>query len=282
MIRWQPCVRALVACASLVTTAALAAAQPAKSGRTTTGIAYDVRGSGPVVVLITGANLDRRMWEHEANWLSADHTVVRYDLRAHGTSDTAARPFRHLDDLFTLLDEIGIKKATLIGLSAGAVIALDAALADPARVERIVLAGPGVSGFRSKTQLPFTGALVAALQARDYTKAGEVLLGTPVFAVDGPSRPLVRQMVMENHRLWSVPREMLLPVSPPAIDRLDALKVPTLVLIGERDQFQREEADLIARRVTGARLVVIPDGGHILNLTSPAEFRAAVSVFVRR
>ena len=105
-------------------------AQPAvRDGKTTTGIAYDVRGKGPVVVLLTGSNLDRRMWAREAEWLASGHTVVRYDLRAHGASDTAKAPFSHLDDLLSLLDELEIRKATLIGLSAGSTIAIDAALA---------------------------------------------------------------------------------------------------------------------------------------------------------
>lgn len=233
------------------------------------------------MVLITGSNLDRRMWAREAGWLASEHTVVRYDLRAHGASDTATIPFRHVDDLFTLLDEIGIQKAPLIGLSAGSVIALDAAPAEPSRVDRLVLVGPGVSGFRSGSQLPFTAALVVtALQARDYVKAGEALLGSSVFAVPRESQALVRQMVMENDRLWSIPREMLRQAERPAIDRLNELKLPTLIMLGELDLFQREE-ELLARRVGGARRVVIPRGGHLLNLTSPEEFRTEVSQFVR-
>jgi pimeloyl-ACP methyl ester carboxylesterase len=59
------------------------------------------------------------------------------------------------------------------------------------------------------------------------------------------------------------------------------LKLPTLILLGELDLFQREEAELLARHVAGARLVVISRGGHLLNLTSPEEFRVQVSQFVR-
>lgn len=265
----------------IITTAAIAAAQPAKAGRTTNGIAYDVQGEGPVVVLVTGSNLDRRMWAREAGWLASNHTVVRYDLRAHGASDTATIPFSHVDDLFTLLDEIGIHKATLIGLSAGSTIALDAALAEPSRVDRLVLVGPAISGFRSGAQLPFAAALVAALQARDYARAGEVLLDSSVFAVPHESQALVRQMVIENDRLWSVPRELMRQAERPALDRLGEINIPTLILIGENDLLQREEAEMLARRVTAARLVIIPSGGHLLNLTSPEEFRAEISQFVR-
>ena len=74
-----------------------------RAGKTSTGIAYDVRGSGPVIVLLTGSNLDRRMWDREAAWLSKTHTVVRYDLRAHGQSDTVTAPFSMLGDLIGLM-----------------------------------------------------------------------------------------------------------------------------------------------------------------------------------
>src|SRR5688500_10965115 len=90
-----------------------------RAGKTAGGIAYDVQGSGPVVVLLSGSNLDRRMWAYETAWLAKTHMVVRYDLRAHGQSDTATALFSHLDDLIGLLDELKIAKATLIGLSAG-------------------------------------------------------------------------------------------------------------------------------------------------------------------
>ena len=258
-----------------------AAAQPAiREGKTTTGIAYDVQGRGPVVVLITGSNLDRRMWAREAAWLAKDHTVVRYDLRAHGQSDGATAPFSNLGDLYAVLDELRIPKAALVGLSAGSTIALDAALDAPDRVERVVLAGPTISGFASTARPPFLGDLMAALQARDYKRAGEVLLATPVFAVPKESEPLVRQMVMENDRLWSVPREMM-QATKPAVDRLGQVKAPTLVLVGENDTLQREQADLLARQVPGAHLVVVPGGGHLLNLTSPEAFESAVRDFLR-
>jgi 3-oxoadipate enol-lactonase len=263
--------------------AATALAQPAvRDGKTTTGIAYDVRGKGSAVVLLTGSNLDRRIWAREAEWLaSSGHTVVRYDLRAHGASDTAKAAFSHLDDLLSLLDELDIRKATLIGLSAGSTIAIDAALAAPARFERLVLAGPSIGGFVPKERPPFTGDLIAALQARDYKKAGEVLLATPVFAAPPESQALVRQMVMENDRLWTIPRELMKAPAKRAIDHLEELHVPTLVLIGEQDTAQREQADLLGTRVPGARLVVVPGGGHLLNLTSPKEFRDAVTAFLR-
>jgi 3-oxoadipate enol-lactonase len=254
-------------------------AQAVRKGKTAGGIAYDVQGSGPALVLITGSNLDRRMWTREAEWLAKQYTVVRYDLRAHGESDTATREFSHHGDLIELLDALQIQKATLIGLSAGAFIALDAALDIPHRVERIVLAGPGVTGYTGKNPPQFPPEMFAALGARDYRRVSEILLKTPVFAATPESQALVRQMVTENERLWTVDRKLMKP-QPPTIDRLAQVAVPTLVIVGEKDLYQRDHAELVAARVPGAKLVVVPGGGHIVNLTSPKEFEAAVRSFL--
>jgi hypothetical protein len=61
--------RILALMAALGAGGAAVMAQPLRTGRTTGGIAYDIQGQGPVVVLITGSNLDRRMWRKEAAWL---------------------------------------------------------------------------------------------------------------------------------------------------------------------------------------------------------------------
>ncbi len=278
MVRFS---RTFAVTAAIAMTATPALAQSARAGRTKSGIAYDIQGDGPIVVLITGSNLDRRMWTYEAEWLKKTaHTVVRYDLRAHGTSDTATKPFSHVDDLFSVLDDIGADTATLIGLSAGSTIALDAALQAATRVDRLVLVGPSISGYISKAPAAFTADLVAALRKDDYTRASEVLLRSSVFALAGESENLVRQMVMENNRLWSVPRELMRQNDRPALTRLSDVAIPTLILLGEHDLLQRQEAELLAQGVRRARLVIIRGGGHLLNLTSPAEFRAEVSRFI--
>jgi pimeloyl-ACP methyl ester carboxylesterase len=263
----------------LVTVSALAS-QVVREGKTDNGIAYDIRGKGPAVVLITGSNLDRRMWDNEAEWLSYTHTVVRYDLRAHGQSATAVEPFSHLEDLIEVMDEAEIERATLIGLSAGSSIAVDAALEHPDRVERLVLAGPGFSGYISKARPAFATDVMAALKTGDYQKAGEVLLKTSVFASSPETQPLVRRMVLENDRLWKVNPSLMKAPGRPAADRLESVKAPALVLVGEKDEFQMEPAQILAKRIPDSRLVVIVNGGHLLNLTSPRSFQSAIEEFL--
>ena len=120
---------------------------------------------------------------------------------------------------------------------------------------------------------------MAALKAGDYTKIPDILLATPVFAAPPEAQPLVRQMVTENDRMWTVNRA-LMQAPKPAFDRLESVKVPTLVLIGDQDVLQSEPAEMLAERIPGARIVRVAGGGHLLNLTSPKEFQAAVSAFL--
>jgi 3-oxoadipate enol-lactonase len=273
---------ALSAASFVLAIAGVLSQEGVRTGRTPTGIAYDVQGRGPAVVLIPGSNLDRRMWSADSEWLKRDFTVIRYDLRAHGQSDLPATPFSHLDDLFSVLDDTRTTSAALIGLSAGSTIALDAALHAPQRITRIVLAAPAIGGYVAKEQPAFFADLIAALQARDFTRAQEVMLASPLFDVPEGSRQLVRTMVTDNGRLWNVPRELIKAPARPAAGRLTEVVTPTLVLVGERDlPAQREQADMIKREVPGATVIVVPAGGHMLNLTSPDAFRNAVFSFLR-
>ena len=261
--------------------AGLLLGQAPQSGQTPTGLAYDRQGNGPAVVLITGSNLDRRMWSREVEWLKPNFTVVRYDLRAHGESAMPRPTLTPVADLVALLDHLGIKKASLVGLSAGSAIAIDAALDAPDRIEKVVVAAPVVSGFVARTPPPFLADLRAAIQAKDYARANDVMLASPLFGVPQESQLLVRTMVTENNRLWSVTREMMAPPGEPALDRLETIKTPLLVLVGENDgDAMKEQGELLAKRVPAAKLVMVPGGGHLLNLTSPRAFEEALSGFL--
>ena len=110
------------------------------------GLQYRVDGSGPDVVLIHGFQTDLREWDDVAAGLAATHRVTRYDVRGHGRSTIPPSLPPSIDDLLSLLDEVQIARATIVGLSMGATIALDFALTHPSRVDRLVLISPGIPG----------------------------------------------------------------------------------------------------------------------------------------
>jgi 3-oxoadipate enol-lactonase len=249
--------------------------------KTSSGLAYERAGSGPAVVLLHGAFLDRRMWNREFDALKEKWTVIRYDLRMHGESALPAQPFSHVADLIGLLDEFGIGKATLIGLSNGAQIALDTALEAPSRIERIVLAGPAIGGYVERERPAFAADLMAALQAGDTRRATEVMLATPVYGEPAESRDLVRLMLTANERIWKLDRKLVQQPAVPALKRLEELNLPALVVVGDRDMPSiLEQADILGARVPRARVVRIKGGGHLVNLTSPGEFLRITTDFL--
>lgn len=255
--------------------------QPVRNARSAGGLGYDIVGEGPLVVLIHGTNLDRRMWEGEVAWLQEHTRVLRYDLRGQGASDDPTEVYSNHADLLALLNEVGESEVSLIGLSAGAQVALDVALEAPHRVRRMVLVSPSLSGYTPKEMPPFLADLSAALRVRDFERANEVLLASSIMSVPPRFVDLVRTMVEDNSRLWTIPYSLVEQVSPPAIQRLETIQTPTLVLVGENDlEAIRAQSLLLERRSADARLVTITGGGHLLNMTSPDAFRAAVSAFL--
>jgi pimeloyl-ACP methyl ester carboxylesterase len=127
-------------------------------------LAYDITGRGPAVALISGGGtLDRRMWDAQVAALAPSHTVLCYDVRGIGGSSPPDGSFSHSDDLHALLQSIGIARASLVGLSFGAAVAIDFALDHPEMVQALVLAAPGLSNDKDAN---VQAALAAAEVAR--------------------------------------------------------------------------------------------------------------------
>ena len=254
-------------------------AQAPSVGTTKSGLAYEVSGSGDVVVLIHAFSVDRRMWDPQAAALEKTHRVVRYDLRGHGKSRAATEPFEAYEDLREVLDTLKIDRATIVGLSAGSEIAINFALTHPERVARLVLAAPGLSGFKMPP-LTWFAPIGEALGKGDIQRAAALWAQTPIMALhtNKNAAATVTAMVMDNAGIWGMKR-LEQPLTPPAIDRLTEIKAPTTVIVGDRDlPHIVEVAKLIAERIRGAKLVMIPGAGHIVNLDAPIAFNKALDL----
>jgi len=252
-----------------------------RDARSAGGLAYDIEGQGPLVVLIHGSNLDRRMWVDDSAWLRRHARVLTYDQRGQGGSDDPVQAFSNHGDLIVLLNELGEGEASLIGLSSGAQVALDVALVAPGRVKKLVLVSPSLSGYVPKEMPNFFGELGAALREQDFDRANEVLLASSIMSVPPAYSELVRTMVTDNTRLWSIPYSLVEQATPPAIERLDSIALPVLILSGGNDlEAIRDQGRLLEQRLANARRLTVTGGGHLLNMTSPNKFRDALSSFL--
>lgn len=250
--------------------------------------------TGTPVVLIHAGIADSRMWDDLFAALAESYTVVRYDMRGFGRSVAGAAPpaegaFAHHEDLAALLLHLGIGRASLVGCSMGSKTALDFALQYPARVERLVLSSPAISGFRYDGPPPRQAAeLDAAEEAGDLARVNELEMQ---LWVDGPHRapdgvdPRVRALASQmnavalaNEGLGGQER----PMSPPAAGRLDEVGAPALIIVGELDVARTlASAEHLAANLPDARREIIPGAAHLPNMERPDLFNRLVLEFLQ-
>lgn len=244
-------------------------------------VEYEVLGSGPAVILIHGGLVDRRLWDGQVPKLADRYRVVRYDLRGFGRSSAPPGSFSHVEDLDVLLRELRVSQAVLVGLSLGSMVAMDYTLEHPERVQALVLAAPGLRGWQPGPNPAIEAAYRAV--AMDPEEGIALLLETGLGAVQPRARELLHRMCSDNLRGWAQldPQDVRWP-SPPTAERLQYIGVPTLIVVGARD-----EPDVLAiagslsRKVPRNSLVVLPEAKHHPNLDQPEEFNRQLEAFLR-
>jgi len=101
----------------------------------------DSGGQGPTVVFSHGYLMDQTMFDQQVAALAPEYRVITWDERGHGGT-RAPGPFTYWDsaaDVLALLDELGVERAVLAGMSQGGFLSLRAALTAPDRVRALVL-----------------------------------------------------------------------------------------------------------------------------------------------
>ena len=239
-------------------------------------LAYERAGQGPPVVFLPGLALDRGVWAGVARGLADEFDTIRLDLRGHGESPEPTQPFAHHEDVVQALDALGIARAHFVGLSMGGAVALDVALAFPDRVRSLALVGSALHGhawsaewvasFRAVRRI---GREQGARAARDAWAEQFGGVGRELFARDRGTR-------------WTR-RNLGRPLEPPAAERLAAVRVPTLVVVGERDRADFQAiARTLAAQIAGAQAVTLSGVGHLSPLEAPALLADTLKEFLHR
>ena len=253
-----------------------------------TRLYYEIAGSGPPLVLIHGHGLDSRMWDDQFAPFAAHYRVVRYDMRGFGQSAVVGEiPYTHEEDLAALLDldYLAIARAAILGLSSGGAIAIDFALAYPAKTRALIVVDAALGGhaWSEEWSARWKGLRQTARTA-DAFAANEQWLAHPLVA-PAQEQPAVaarlRQMVTGYSGWHWGNRDPQRGSEPPATERLRDITAPTLVILGERDLSDFHViADTIIEQVSGARKLVLPGVGHMANMEAPEQFNAGVLGFL--
>ncbi|WP_309082975.1 alpha/beta hydrolase [Chelativorans sp.] len=245
-------------------------------------LAYESCGEGsPPIVLLHGFSFDMRAWEPQVSLLARRHRVVRYDLRGFGKSSLPRSQYDHAEDLARVLDVLRLDRPLLVGLSLGANVSLAFAAKFPGRIAGLVLASPGLPGYEWKEERPPDAA---RNYARIYgVEAGKRFwLSHPLFAslADRPDALEAVRAMVTDYSGWHWQNPDLQAPSLPLRDLLEEIRVPALVLKGERDVGGYGEiAELLAERLPCARVKRFLRAGHMVNLEESEAFSAAVLEF---
>ena len=242
---------------------------------------YEVAGAGHPVVFIHGHGLGSRLWQEQVPALARSYTVVRYDLRGHGRSQAPPNGYSRLhytEELRQLILHLGLSRPSLVGHSLGASIALEYALAYPDRLSALVLTNTGLEGFSNGKSKSEVVARQKALLRTEGTTAKflRASLISPIF--DGVRRrPEKLALVKEMLAAWGGASWRDRATYPPLprlhIDRLDEIRAPTLVLVGEREtEGMHQVAEVLTQRIAVTRRAIVPEAGHLAPLENPDDF----------
>jgi pimeloyl-ACP methyl ester carboxylesterase len=251
-------------------------------------LAYDDEGAGLPVVLLHGYPFNRSMWREQVEALAPGYRVIAPDLRGHGqTEPTADEPATMQEmalDVAALLDELGLKRVTLCGLSMGGYVALAFHQKFPLRVRSLVLAdtraGADTEDARRGREEQALKVLKEGMRSIADGFIQKVL--TPETINTRPEIVTrVRRMITGTNPQGAANALRGMALRRDYTESLPGIVSPTLIIVGSRDKITPpEEAGLLHREIRGSRLEVITGAAHLSNLERPAEFNRALKLFL--
>jgi pimeloyl-ACP methyl ester carboxylesterase len=278
-----------------------------------THIAYTLKGSsGPVVALCAGFCCPDNFWRYLGPSLSRKYRVLIWNYRGMGVSGMPKEPGyrarnysvedftvdRYAKDLKAILDHEGIEQAVVLGHSMGTQVALEAYRMMPDRITAIVsITGPFASAINSLYNTTFAprlfpaGLVLARTVARPLWRALFKMPFTHPLAIQfgalGPKTKLEDMKPYYEH-LGNLDPQMILKAAEAmhahsAEDILRKVKVPTLVIVGERDNFVPPWlGHVMASRIPIAEMLIVPGGTHGTIVEEPKIVNKAVHDFLDR
>lgn len=245
-------------------------------------LCVDDLGAGPVVLLAHGMWCDAGMFARLSAELARDHRVLVPDLRGHGRSDVPATAWTIADladDLFAILQQLGVPRLTLAGFSMGGMAAADFALRHGDRLSGLALIGTSAADED----------FIRMAEIRTLARIIE-LAGAPKFLAHEASRsafsPAFRRRDRAEVKRWeSVVRSMRGPAlvqalravagRPSLLEQLGEVRTPTLIISGAADRVLRPRwSRAMHRRLPHSRLVAYPGVGHAVPTERPLEVAA--------
>ncbi len=246
---------------------------------------YEETGEGAPVLFVHGLCLDTRMWDGQADALAERFRVIRYDARGFGKSTVPDGEFRHADDLHALLEYLNVPAVHVVGLSMGGRIALQHTVLYPEATTSLVLVDSALDDFEwSDAWDASLDAIEQCAQREGAQAANQMWLEHELFAPARERPECAAQLatMVGEYSGWIWAHDSpARGIDPPARARLGELRVPALVIVGERDLPDFHTiADVLADGIPNAQKIVLAGVGHMANMENPAAFNAELARFL--
>jgi 2-succinyl-6-hydroxy-2,4-cyclohexadiene-1-carboxylate synthase len=254
----------------------------------------ETAGEGAPLVLLHGFSGSGMSWAQHVPAFATRFLTVTIDLLGHGRSDAPVDPGRYgieraADDVLGVLDQLGVSRAAALGYSMGGRLAMFLATVAPHRISALVLesSSPGIRDpAERRGREARDAALADAIERDGITPFVDRWERLPLFATQA-RLPDAERAALRSQRLAQSPRGLANSlrgmgqgVQPPLFERLCAIPMPALILVGALDPAYCALGQEMTRLIPNARLAIIPDAGHAVHLEQPAAFRLAVDQFL--
>src|SRR5688572_16175033 len=252
-------------------------------------LAYDDVGMGNAVVLIHGYPFNRSLWNEQVEALSSRYRVVTPDLRGFGetapdSSEGPATMNRMAQDVAQLMDQLGIERAVIGGLSMGGYVALAFAKQFPSRVKALVLADTRAQADTEEAKQTRHQHAEKALSEGMAGIADAMLpkLLTPDTVSKRPEVvKRVRDMMLKTKPQGAAAALLGMAERDDQTEFISTIKVPALILVGREDAITPvADSEKMQSKIPDSRLVVLDNAGHVSNLEQTDQFNSALSVFL--
>ena len=256
-------------------------------------INYHLSGEGPAIILLHGFTGSHQDWAFQIPVLSRKYRVVAMDHRGHGKSEAPSSPDDYsvtifAQDVYGLLQHLGISKTCLMGHSMGGFMALELALEHPEMVTALVLVDTSSGEWERD---PGFEQLRTELKELARTEGMEA-----AFEYNAAHNPMVLDRFEKHPELREVSRQRMLQTSvdgyvygwdaiwnwKPVTHRLSEIMVPTLIVVGEEDIPFLKASQMMKESIADAELVIIPGATHSPHEEAADAFNDTLMTFLQR